>query len=126
MIASEAKIGHVEHHFGVRFPDDYRAFLLTRGGMDEFVRPASTYVVIHTIDELIPINEAGLVQERFPRAVVIGGNGAREMLTYDFRSAKPPLVLLDITAEDWSAALYQAPSLTALQAQLPERGWLFG
>jgi hypothetical protein len=126
MIASEAKIGHVEHHFGVRFPDDYRASLLTRGGMDEFVRPASTYVVIHAIDEVIPINEAGSVQERFRRAVVIGGNGAREMLTYDFRSAEPPLVLLDITAEDWSAALYQAPSLTALLAQLPERGWLFG
>jgi hypothetical protein len=48
------------------------------------------------------------------------------MLTYDFRSAEPPLVLLDITAEDWSAALCQAPSLTALLAQLPERGWLFG
>jgi hypothetical protein len=41
-------------------------------------------------------------------------------------SAEPPLVLLDITAEDWSAALCQAPSLTALLAQLPERGWLFG
>jgi cell wall assembly regulator SMI1 len=126
MIASEAKITHVERHFGVRFPDDYRKFLLTHGGMDEFVQPARTYVVIHAIDELIPINEAGLIQERFPRAVVIGGNGSREMLTYDFRDAEPSLVLLDITAEDWSAALYQAPSLTALLAQLPERGWLFG
>jgi hypothetical protein len=126
MTANEAKITHVERHFGVRFPDDYRTFLLTRGAMDEFVPPANAYVVIHAIGEVIPINEAGLIQERFPRAVVIGGNGSREMLTYDFRGAVPSLVLLDISAEDWSAALYQAPSLPALLAQLPERGWLFG
>ena len=56
---------------------------------------------------------------------VIGGNGAREMLTYDFRQAQPPLVLIDISAGSWSDALYQAPSLTALLAQLPGRGWSF-
>src|SRR5262245_5015169 len=125
MPASEAKIAHVERHFGVRFPDDYRSFLLTRGGMSEFLSPANAYVEIYAIDELIPINEAAFVQQRFPRAIVIGGNGSREMLAYDFRSAEPSLVLLDITAEDWTAALHQAPSLTALLQQLPERGWLF-
>jgi len=35
------------------------------------------------------------------------------------------LVLLDITAENWSAAIHQESSLTALLTQLPERGWLF-
>jgi hypothetical protein len=35
------------------------------------------------------------------------------------------LVLLDITAEGWPAALYQAPSLTALLELFPGRGWSF-
>jgi hypothetical protein len=39
--------------------------------------------------------------------------------------AQPRLVLLDVTAENWAAAIYQASSLTALLTQLPERGWLF-
>jgi len=47
------------------------------------------------------------------------------MLAYDFRQGQSPLVLLDLTAQDWSDAVYQASSLTALLAQLPERGWLF-
>jgi len=47
------------------------------------------------------------------------------MLTYDFRHGEPPLVLLDVAAENWSAAIHQALSLTALLAQLPQRGWVF-
>jgi hypothetical protein len=43
------------------------------------------------------------------------------MLAYNFRQGQSPLVLLDLTAQDWSDAVYQASSLTALLAQLPER-----
>jgi|SRR5262245_21433764 len=125
MAASEAQIAEVEQHFGVRFPDDYRAFLLTRGTMGEFLPPANPYVTIYPVEKIIPANEAGSIQDRFPGAIVIGGDGSREMLTYDFRQDQPSLVLLDITAENWSAALHQASSLTALLAQLPRRGWLF-
>jgi hypothetical protein len=55
----------------------------------------------------------------------MGSDGSREVLAYDFRKLQSPLVLLDITAQDWSDAVYQASSLTALLAQPPERGWLF-
>jgi len=125
VVAHEDQIADVERRFGVRFPADYRGFLLTRGSMEGFISPARTYLVLHAIDEIIPMNEAGDIEARFPGGVVIGGNGAREMLTYDFRQAQPPLVLIDISAGSWSDALYQAPSLTALLAQLPGRGWSF-
>jgi hypothetical protein len=125
MAASEAQIAEVERHFGVRLPNDYRHFVRTRGTMGEFLPPANPYVVIYPIDEVIPINETAFVRERFPSAMVIGGDGSRERLTYDFRNAQPRLVLLDVTAENWSAAIYQASSLTALLTQLPEQGWLF-
>jgi len=69
--------------------------------------------------------QAGDIQRRFPGALVIGSDGSREMLAYDFRQCQSRLVLLDLTAQDWSDAVYQASSLAALLAQLPERGWLF-
>jgi hypothetical protein len=125
MAAREAQIAEVERHFGVRFPNDYRHFLLTRGTMGEFLPPANAYVMIYPVEEIIPVNEAGLIQDSFPGAIAIGGDGSREMLMYDFRHDEPSLVLLDISAENWSAAIHQASSLTELLAQLPQRGWLF-
>jgi hypothetical protein len=125
MGASEAQITKVEQYFGVRFPDDYRRFVATQGSMGQFVPPAGDYLAIYPVDQVIGINQAGSIPERFPGALVIGGDGSREMLVYDFREAPPALVLLDITAEGWPAALYQAPSLTALLEQFPQRGWSF-
>ena len=125
MAASEDQIAEIECRFGVRLPDDYRRFLLTRGSMTEFPPPADSYVQIGPIDDVIPVNKAGDIQRRFPGALVIGSDGSREMLAYDFRQCQSRLVLLDLTAQDWSDAVYQASSLAALLAQLPERGWLF-
>jgi hypothetical protein len=125
MGASEQDIATVEQHVGLRLPNDYRHFLLTRGSMNEFVPPADHYLCIHPIESVIGINMAGDIQERFLGALVIGGDGSREMLTYDFRQSPPPLLLVDITAPDWSSGFYQAPSLTAFLAQFPNRGWLF-
>ncbi len=125
MAATENQIAEIECRYGVRLPDDYRHFLRTRGSMSEFLRPAIAYLIIDPVDQVIPLNESAAIQERFPGGLVIGSDGSREMLTYDFREGRSSLVLLDITAEDWSAALYQAPSLTALLTQLPAQGWLF-
>jgi hypothetical protein len=125
MPASEAQIAEVERHFGMQLPDDYRRFLLTRGAVKEFFPPAKAFVEIYPVEEIIPVNEAGFIGERFPGAMVIGGDGSRVMLIYDFRRDPPPLVLLDITAEGWSDAIHQATSLTTLLKQLSDRGWLF-
>ncbi|HXA60911.1 MAG TPA: SMI1/KNR4 family protein [Streptosporangiaceae bacterium] len=123
MVASEAQVRDVEQHFGVRFPDDYRRFLATQGSMGRSVPPVNDCLMVDPVEKIIEINEAGEIQDRFPGAVVIGGDGSRELLTYDFRQEPPVLVLLDITAEDWSDALYQASSLTELLRQFPDRGW---
>jgi hypothetical protein len=136
MAASEDQIAEIECRFGVRLPDDHRRFLLTRGSMSEFLPPANSYVQIGPIDDVIPVNKAGDIQRRFPGALVIGSDGSREMLATTFGRAKAlwsaapgPCTWrcrrLDLTAQDWSDAVYQASSLTALLAQLPERGWLF-
>ncbi|MFE7618345.1 SMI1/KNR4 family protein [Streptomyces sp. NPDC057496] len=123
MSSNEDRIAQVEHHFGVRFPEDYRHFLATEGSTSRFVPPADDFLMINAVAELIGVNGAGEFQERFPGSLVIGGDGSREMLTYDFRQDPPPLVLLDVSAQDWSSAVPQAPSLSDLLERFPETGW---
>jgi hypothetical protein len=69
--------------------------------VSSFPLPIPTYKLL-TVDDVITVNEAGEIQRRFPRALVIGSDGSREMLAYDFRQGQSPLLLLDITAQDWS------------------------
>jgi hypothetical protein len=121
--ADGEQIAQIERHFAVRLPEDYRQFLAGQGGMEGFVPPAGDYLVLFPVEQLVDLNQAGGIQERFPGAMSIGGDGSREMLVYDFREDPPPLVLLDITAEGWPAALYQAPSLSALLERFPHSGW---
>ncbi|MCT4357863.1 SMI1/KNR4 family protein [Streptomyces sp. Je 1-79] len=123
MSSIDDRIVQVEVHFGVRFPQDYRDFLGTTGSLSQFVPPADDFLVIDALDELIGNNEAGEFQKRFPGAVVIGGDGSRELLAYDFRQDTPPLVTLDVSAEDWSSAIHQAASLSALLEHFPQTGW---
>ncbi|MBT2368143.1 SMI1/KNR4 family protein [Streptomyces sp. ISL-10] len=123
MSSNDDQIAQAERRFGVRFPEDYRHFLATEGSIARFVPPADDFLMINASAELIEVNEAGDFQERFPGSIVIGGDGSRELLTYDFRQEPPPLVLLDVSAQDWSSAIHQATSFSALLEQFPETGW---
>ncbi|MFJ7949350.1 SMI1/KNR4 family protein [Streptomyces sp. NPDC096354] len=123
MSSNNDEIKQAERHFGVRFPQDYRHFLATQGSMSRFVPPADDFLMINDVAELIDVDEAGEFQQRFPGSLVIGGDGSREMLTYDFRQETPPLVLIDVSAQDWSSAIHQAASLSALLEQFPVSGW---
>ncbi len=123
MSSNDDQITQVEQHFGVQFPQDYRDFLGTTGSLSQFVPPADDFLVIDSLAELIDINQAGEFQKRFLGAVVIGGDGSRELLAYDFRRDSLPLVTLDVSAEDWSSAIHQAASLSALLEQFPQTGW---
>jgi hypothetical protein len=123
MSSNDDQIAQAERRFGVRFPEDYRHFLATEGSIARFVPPADDFLMINASAELIEVNEAGDFQERFPGSIVIGGDGSREMLTYDFRQEPPHLVLLDASAQDWSSAIHQATSFSALLEQFPETGW---
>ncbi|HWU07920.1 MAG TPA: SMI1/KNR4 family protein [Streptomyces sp.] len=123
MSSNDDRIAQAERHFGVRFPQDYRDFMGTTGSLSRSLPPADDFLVINALAELISNNAAGEFQKRFPGAVVIGGDGSRELLAYDFRQDTPPLVTLDVSAEDWSSAIHQATSLSALLEQFPHTGW---
>ncbi|GAA2207523.1 hypothetical protein GCM10009850_029810 [Nonomuraea monospora] len=126
MEADEARIQDAEQRLGVRFPDDYRSFLTAEGAVGRVVESAGNYLRLQPLEELVAVNAAGEMQTRFPGAVAIGDDGSRELLVYDFRKDPPPLLLLDVTAEDWHAGLYQAGSFTEFLRLFSRRGWNWG
>ncbi|GAA2817978.1 SMI1/KNR4 family protein [Nonomuraea rubra] len=126
MEVDEAQIQDVEQQLGVQFPDDYRGFLITEGAAGRLVESVEGYLMLQPLGELVASNAAGEIQTRFPGAVAIGGDGSRELLVYDFRKDPPPLLLLDVTAENWQQGVYQAGSFSELLRLFPERGWDWG
>jgi len=119
----EEKIRAVETHFDIELPQNYRDFLCAKEKLQEFI--GDYFLEIYPIDEVRERSEIVDFQDRFPKSVVIGGNGSRELLAYDFRQTPPTLVLLDISAPDWTSAIYQADSLQELLELFPKQGWKF-
>ncbi|MEV1321269.1 SMI1/KNR4 family protein [Micromonospora arborensis] len=72
-VQGEGVLAEVERALGVQFPSDYRAFIASRGGVDEFVPPAGDFLSIYAQGRLIEVNAAAEAAERFPGGVIIGG-----------------------------------------------------
>ncbi|MFF3949578.1 hypothetical protein ACFYYN_32880 [Streptomyces sp. NPDC001902] len=70
------------------------------------------------------LNEAVELAARLPGAVIIGGDGSRELLVYDGRQ-HPSLYMVDVSAEGWSDAIHQAASITEFMARFAEQGRLW-
>ncbi len=85
MGASEDQISNIEQHFEVTLPEDCRQFLSTSDGMSESLPPAGNFLAFASPTRLVANNSAGSLQERFPAAAAVGGDGSRGLLVYDFR-----------------------------------------
>ncbi|MGI5250088.1 SMI1/KNR4 family protein [Actinacidiphila glaucinigra] len=118
-------IGRVEQKLGVRFPQDYKDIVADESGTAGRWSSSGDYLVLDPLNDLPGINEAAELASRLPGAVIIGGDGSRELLVYDFREQPPPLLLVDGWAESWADGILQAESLTALLGQFREQGWIW-
>jgi hypothetical protein len=125
MGASPTEIEQAERELRVSLPEDYRSFMAAEGAVARTFPPAGDFLMVHPVGDLVGINEAAGLADRLPGAVVIGGDGSRELLVYDFRHQQPPLVLVDATGGRWSDGLHQAASFTEFLSRFPDRGWLW-
>ncbi|WP_211898225.1 hypothetical protein [Saccharopolyspora erythraea] len=72
------------------------------------------YVWLYTPRETVEMDavlrDTG-ADEAFPRAVVLGGDGSRELLTVDLRHDPAPVMLVDLTTSGWQDARPQADDI---------------
>jgi SMI1 / KNR4 family (SUKH-1) len=117
-----AELDAAELELGVRLPADYREFLQVRDGLQEYGE--RSYLEVLPLAAMLTVNEDALETERevCPGFVIFGTDGARERIGWDFRSDPPPVVLVDITTENWDGALHQAPDFTTFLAQFRAEG----
>ncbi|MEU6343684.1 SMI1/KNR4 family protein [Streptomyces sp. NPDC046977] len=123
MGAPDAAIQRAERALGVAFPEDYRSFLSDPGSVARHFLPAGDFLTLCPVGDLLGLNDAAGPAGRLPGAVVIGGDGCRELLVYDFRQQPPPLLLIDSATAAWSEGLRQAATLTEFLTHFPEHGW---
>lgn len=58
------------------------------------------------------------LHDHYPGLVIIGSDGASEMIGYDTRKDPPPVVLVNVVSEGWHEACWQATSLSELLTDL--------
>jgi SMI1 / KNR4 family (SUKH-1) len=114
--ASDQELAAAEAVLGLFLPSDLRQALHSRNGSEQW--HGDIFLMMYGTPALIEVNQE---TDRFPGFLVFGSDGSREMIGYDLRCSPPPVVMLDVTAEDWSEALLQADSLPDFLERL-ERG----
>ena len=98
--ATEEDIARAEQTLGVRFPDDYRAFLRWSDGGAGWIGTA--YADFWSTDELPKRNADYEIPEWVPGAVGIGSDGGGECYALDYRAnaSAPRLVFLPFIGMD--------------------------
>lgn len=95
---SKEEIEKVELKLDVKFPSDYKDFmLLTNGGEGPI---GNSYLRLWNIEELVNSNEDYAVTEFAPGLVIIGSDGGGAAYGYDFRQDQPLLVEVDFIGMD--------------------------
>ena len=113
--ATETELAEAEQRLGVKFPADYRDYLLTHNGVKGWF--GEVYLELYSVSDVIGSTEAHDHQARQPGLVLIGGDGAGEAVGYDFRKIPPPVVLVNLVSAGWEDASLQAPTFSEFMAQ---------
>jgi len=113
--ATHAEIDQAERRLGVRFPADYRSYLLGQNGLKGWF--GDVYLELYPVSRVVDATEAHDHQTWQPGLVLIGGDGAGEAVGYDFRKPEPPIVLVNLVSAGWNDASFQAASFTEFMGQ---------
>ena len=121
--ARAARLGAAEATLGHRFPADYRAFMLERDGLLEWM-PSGVFLDLVPIHDLVYANDIPQTTTH-PGLVVIGSDGSREILGFDSRSHPTPVVLVDNASPGWHEAVPQARSFESFLRVVAETGFRY-
>lgn len=114
--STEVGLCRIESDLGLKFPIDYREFLLQFGGGEGFV--GSQYLIFWAADEIGPFNADYEVSEYAPGLLLIGSNGAGEGLAFDLRSERYNIVVVPFIGMSLECAKSIAPTFVELLEKL--------
>jgi hypothetical protein len=104
---------------GRELPAAWRAYLQGGSWLSRGYLPSGCFVTL-----VPPAEAAGMAAamdpdaDRFPGLLVLGSNGAREVIAVDARLDPAPVVLVDVTADGWEDGLEQAASIAEFTRQV--------
>jgi len=100
-------------------PEDYLRFMEKRNGGEGFV--GKNYLVLWSLEELVPFNRECDVATYVPGLFFIGSNGSGEGFGYDLRpSSTPSLVMVPFIGMGWKDAMPLGTSVTEFLSVLYE------
>jgi len=123
----EARLDAVAGELACALPSDYRGYMLDHDGYLGWTG-SGDFLDLFPIHDLVSRNRFGVPEWEalHPGLVIIGCDGSREMVGFDFRSAMARVVLVDITSSGWGDAVWQADSFTNFLQRMDETGFHFG
>ena len=115
--AKLSDILEVIHYLGVKPPDDYIAFLLESNGAEGFMK-GGRYLMLDSVEQLIPCNEPYGLGRSGPGFVSFGSDGGTMLFSFDVRESIPKIVEVDSVCMDNGAIIFRGWSLTEFLEQL--------
>ncbi len=116
---SELEIRKAESAMGRRFPAPWRDYVQTAAWFRRGWMRTGAYVWLYTPSETVEAVRAWAeIADDRPGMIVIGGDGAGEMLTLDARDPASPITMTPHISSGWEDSIEQTESIEAFVAAI--------
>ncbi|QDU90910.1 SMI1 / KNR4 family protein [Pirellulimonas nuda] len=116
--SSEEDVLAAEKAFGVTLPQDYRSFLLGRGGGEGFL--GEQYLILWNADQIVPYNADYEAETYAPGLLIFGSSGGGEGFAFDLRKQCNDIVAVPFIGMSLKDAKSIAPSFTDFLEKLSQ------
>jgi len=110
----KAKLSEIQNTFqvlGVTPPDDYIAFLIESNGAEGFTK-SGRYLMLESVEQLIPCNEPYGLGALGPGLVSFGSDGGTMLFAFDTTETPPAIVEVDSVCMELGDAILRGRSFT--------------
>ncbi|MGO8704301.1 MAG: SMI1/KNR4 family protein [Candidatus Brocadiia bacterium] len=115
----EDAVAKSEKQLGVKLPSEYLEFLKFTNGGEGFIGKGD-YLMLWSVEELVPLNQSYEVQNYAPGLLIFGSDGGGEAYGFDTRPPQWPIVQVPFVGMDWNLARPMGESFVAFLERLRE------